>query len=464
MGKKKPEEMAKQRAGFIEGAVGNGIAEDTAAYIFDLVEKFAGYGFNKSHSAAYALVSYQTAWLKAHYPADFMAAVLSADMDHTDKVVIMIDECRRLAIAVAPPEINASEYDFSVVDDTTIRYGLGAIKGLGRGAIEAVVSERDASGAFVNLYDLCRRVDTSRLNRRAIEALINAGALDKLGLNRASLMHGVTDALAAADQDRAATSAGQNDMFGLAGAEEATGGAGPPLAELDNWPEDERLKAERDTLGLYLTGHPIKAWETELARMTNGKIAAQVAAMPRPEEGGEARANPRKSAVVAGLVVEVRRMRKGKRIIVVIDDGSARIECPLFEEKAAEFGRLLTVDKLIIVEGRLSYDDFSDDFRLNASTVMDIETARAAYASRILLQLRSEAALDIDALAGCLDHYRADTGCDVVLRYSNAEARAVLTLSDMRLHLCEGLLADLHKLVGADQVQVRYRHNQMAAS
>jgi DNA polymerase-3 subunit alpha len=456
MGKKKPEEMAKQRDGFVKGAVDKGIAEETAAYIFDLVEKFAGYGFNKSHSAAYALVSYQTAWLKAYYPADFMSAVLSADMDHTDKVVIMIDECHRLEIDVVPPDVYASDYNFSVVDDQAIRYGLGALKGLGRGAIEAVIEERNTAGPYANLYDFCRRVDTSRINRRALEALINAGALDGLGPNRASLMHGLTRALAAASQDRSAASVGQNDMFGLA---ESPDTAGPPLERLDEWPEDQRLKAERDTLGLYLTGHPIKAWEEELALMTHGKIADQIAAMPRPEEGAGrgGRRNGKRNAIVAGLVVEVRRMKKGKRIIVVLDDGSARIECPLFEDKAAEFGHLLTADRLVIVEGSLQYDDFTDGFRLNANNVMDVEGARARFASRILLQLQSEARLDMDALAGCVERYRADAGCDVVVRYANAEARAVLTLGETRLRICDGLLADLRTVVGADKVQVRYR-------
>lgn len=457
MGKKKPEEMAKQRDGFIKGAVAKGIEEATAAYIFDLVEKFAGYGFNKSHSAAYALVSYQTAWLKAHYPADFMAAVLSADMDHTEKVVTMIDECHRLEIGVAPPNVNASEYNFSVIDDANIRYGLGAIKGLGKGAIEAVISERKTGGKFSNFYDFCRRVDASKLNRRAIEALINAGALDELGCNRATLMQGVTQTLAAAQQDRVASQVGQDDMFGLS---ESTDTAGPPLEVFDDWPEEERLRAERDTLGLYLTGHPIKAWEDELALMTRGKIADQVAAMPRPEEGGEGKRRQRRSTVIAGLVVEVRRMRKGKRIIVVIDDGSGRIECPLFEEKAAEYGHLLTVDSLIIVEGSLSYDDFSDGFRLNANKVMDLDTARATYASRLLLQLQAEMTPDVEALADCLNRHRVEDGCDVVVRYSNAQARAVLTLENTRLRMSEPLLTDLRKLIGADSVQVRYRRSQ----
>ena len=458
MGKKKVEEMAKQRGGFIEGAVANGVAEETAAYIFDLVEKFAGYGFNKSHSAAYALLTYQTAWLKTHYPADFMSAVLSADMDHTDKVVIMIDECHRMEIEVATPDVNASEYDFSVVDDRTIRYGLGAIKGVGRGAIESIIDERRAHGEFLNLYDFCRRIDTSKANRRALEALVKAGALDALGPNRASLANGLTRALAAADQDRSAASAGQNDMFGLA---ESADSAGPPLEERPEWPEDERLRAERDTLGLYLTGHPIKAWEDELALMTGGKIADQVAAMPRPEEGARGRRGAKKSAVLAGLVVEMRRPKKGKRVILTLDDGSGRVECPLFEEKAAEYQHLLGTDKLVIVEGKLQYDDFSDGFRLSAETVMDIDGARARFASRILLQLQASWGVDVDALAGCMDRYRAEeAGCDVVVRYANDQARAVLTLGETRVRVCDGLLADLRHLVGADRVQVRYRRAQ----
>jgi DNA polymerase-3 subunit alpha len=247
-------------------------------------------------------------------------------------------------------------------------------------------------------------------------------------------------------------------MFGLA--EDTSESLGPPLEERAEWPEDERLKAERDTLGLYLTGHPIKAWEDELALMTHGKIADQIAAMPRPEEGARARRGNKRSAIVAGLVVELRRMKKGKRIIVVLDDGSGRIECPLFEDKAAEYGHLLVADKLVIIDGSLQYDDFTDGFRLNANTVMDIGDARARYASRVLLRLQASAAPDIDALVGCVDRHRAEAGCDIVLRYANDQARAVFTLGETRVRVCDELLADLRHLVGADRVQVRYRRVQ----
>lgn len=463
MGKKKPEEMAAQRDGFVSGAIEQGVDRDQAAHIFDLVEKFAGYGFNKSHSAAYALLSYQTAWLKAHHPAAFMSAVMSADMDHTDKVVVMIDECQRMGIEVAPPDVNASDSDFGVVDDTVIRYGLGAIKGLGQAAIESIVAERKAGGTYASLYDFCLRVDMARVNRRALEALINAGAMDALGANRASLMQGLTRAHSAAQQARDADDAGQADMFGLgdAGAEDDSG---PALTVVAEWPEDERLRAERDTLGLYLTGHPIKRWEDELALFTHGKIAALVAAMPRPEECAQARRSDKRAAVVAGFVVDVRRMRKGRRVVVVLDDGSARIECPLFEEKAEQAAHLLVQDKLLVVDGSLSYDDFSDDFRLNANEVMDIAGARQRYANRVLLNVGSDQGLDVDALAGCIDRYREDDGCGIALRYVNDTARAVLTIGDARVRVCDDLLADLRGLVGARAVKVRYRRASSSQS
>src|SRR6201999_2972490 len=215
MGKKKPEEMAKQRSIFLKGSVERGVPEEQAAYIFDLMEKFAGYGFNKSHSAAYALLSYQTAYLKAHYPAAFMAAVLSADMDHTDKVVTLIQECAEIDLAVEPPHVNASLYEFAVGGGRSIRYGLGAVRGVGQGAVEAMISEREARGPYTSLEDLCRRLDLQKVNRRVLEALLRSGSLDSLGANRATLMHTLPTAMQLGDQNSKARDAGQNDMFGL---------------------------------------------------------------------------------------------------------------------------------------------------------------------------------------------------------------------------------------------------------
>src|SRR3989338_5613654 len=218
MGKKNPEEMAMQREGFVQGAVARGVSDKLATHIFDVIEKFAGYGFNRSHSAAYALIAYQTAWLKAHYPAAFMAAVLSSDMDKTDKVVTMMAECRDMKLNILPPDINRCEYHFVPVDDATILYGLGAIKGLGAAAIETIMQERHREGPFKDLFNFCRRIDLRKLNRRVIESLIRAGALDGLGTHRAALMASLNTALAAADQHTRNRDAGQVDLFGVAAA------------------------------------------------------------------------------------------------------------------------------------------------------------------------------------------------------------------------------------------------------
>ena len=223
------------------------------------MEKFAGYGFNKSHSAAYALLSYQTAYLKAHYPAQFMAAVLSADMEHTDKVVTLIKECSDMGLAVLPPDVNASVYEFTACDERSIRYGLGAVRGVGEAAVEALIGERARQGPFASLEDLCRRLDLQKVNRRVLEALLRSGSLDALGPNRATLMDRLAAAMQLGDQNMRAHEAGQNDLFGLAGDERASAPAAGARAALPEWSEAVRLTGERETLGLYLTGHPLGA-------------------------------------------------------------------------------------------------------------------------------------------------------------------------------------------------------------
>ncbi len=257
MGKKKPEEMAKQREIFVTGATERGVTQATATRIFDLMEKFAGYGFNKSHSAAYAVLSYQTAYLKAHYPAAFMAAVMSADLQNTDRLVTLKDDCRQLGLELLPPDVNKSSFQFSVSDERTILYGLGAIKGVGHSAIDSLISERKANGAFASLVEFCRRVDHEKINRRSLEALVKSGAMDGFGESRRSLMHEVPEALRSADQQAKAAAAGQNDMFGLeAPAAEVEAAAPVRLAE---WQERVLLSNEKEALGLYLTGHPFDA-------------------------------------------------------------------------------------------------------------------------------------------------------------------------------------------------------------
>ncbi len=370
MGKKKPDEMAKQRVIFQAGAENNGIDAHVADTIFDQMEKFAGYGFNKSHAAAYALVSYQTAWLKAHYPAEFMAAVLSSDMDNTDKVVGFLEEARALGLTVLPPEINASGYMFEAVDARTVRYGLGAVKGVGRGAVEAIVAER-THGPYADLLDFCRRVDSSKLNnRRVLEALIHAGALDALGRNRASLLLQLPEVLKATEQLAREREAGQVSLFGsgLFGGMVAQGGAPEQriaLPECEDWPLERKLIGERDTLGHYLSGHPMDPWRGELASL----VGLTLADLDRVY--GERRDRRGEAAVtLAGMVVSMRR-RGDSQAFVQIEDGHGRIECAFFGEAFAAHAALLSRDRILVIEGGLREDEFSGGYSLRARACWD---------------------------------------------------------------------------------------------
>ena len=324
MGKKKPEEMAKQRSVFLDGAEKNGVEVAVAARIFDIIEKFAGYGFNKSHSAAYAILSYQTAWLKAHYPAAFMAAVLSADMDHTDKVVTLIDECKAMDLAVLPPDVNFSEYKFTVAGPSSIRYGLGAIKGVGHGAIEGITRTRKERGKYTSLGSLCARVDLHKSNRRVLEALIKSGALDSLGRNRATLMHGLNDAIKNAEQKARAKEAGQSDLFGL-GPEttESEDEDYPELVEQPDWTESYMLAAERETLGLYLSGHPIAEFEQDLGNFVSARIGALISEQPESAPTKTYGGQGGKDVIVAGLVLDVK--KRGNRASLTLDDHTGRL-------------------------------------------------------------------------------------------------------------------------------------------
>jgi len=474
MGKKKPEEMAKQREIFLSGAAERGVKAEVAAYIFDLMEKFAGYGFNKSHSAAYALVSYQTAWLKAHYPAAFMAAVLSSDMDNTDKVVIFIEECRQMKREVIPPSINRSEYRFTVDEQECIVYGLGAIKGVGENALEHILDERRRQGEFKDLDDLCQRVDLRKVNRRVLEALIRAGACDCFHSNRAGLLAQLPDALALAEQGSRASAAGQLDMFGLAGPAQAE--ASTTVQEGPEWSEAERLAEEKKTLGLYLTGHPISQYETELAHIITARLAdVQNSDVSRPQaNNGRGRGRESgKKVVLAGLVVEIRTRnanRGGRMAFVTLDDRSARLEIRVFAEVYEQFRELIREDRVLVVEGLLAYDDFSDSLRLTAERIMDIDTAREDYVRRLVLKLNQQQFNNglgkslLDELVGTLTPYR-DGKCRISVDYTREGAKAELTFGeDWRIKPAEPLLQQLRALVGATQVELEYSRPRRSAA
>ncbi len=445
MGKKKPEEMAAQREGFIQGAVERGVNPRVAEDIFNLIEKFAGYGFNRSHSVAYALIAYQTAWLKANFPAAFMAAVLSSDMDKTDKVVTHLAECRDMGLTILPPDINRCEYAFVPLDDQTILYGLGAIKGVGVSAIESILQARAAGGAFRDLFDLCRRIDTRRVNRRVLESLIKAGALDGLGTHRAALLASLPAAMVAAEQCQRDSACGQVDLFGLAPVEEAR----YVYAETAEWSEDERLAGEKETLGLYLTGHPIERYAEELKRITRCTLAEL-----KPTED--------RTVVIAGLVVALRIMqtRRGDRMaFVTLDDRTGRLELTVFPELYAQSRELLTKDALLVVEGQVSVDEYTGGFKMSAERIYNIDQARAVFGARLVIELDAEAAANgfLDELEEILKPALPGT-CPVALRYTRRDAQAEIALGEeWRITPSSATLERLRRLAGERHVHLIYR-------
>lgn len=368
MGKKKPEEMVKQRQIFIEGAAEKDIDEATANHIFDFMEKFAGYGFNKSHAAAYALVAYHTAWLKAHYPAEFMAAVLSSEMQNTDSVVFLIDDCRNNKLTVLPPSINQSVYRFQAIDEHTIVYGLGAIKGVGEQAMQSVIDSRTQDGMYIDLFDFCHRVDLKKMNKRTLEALIRAGALDCLGLERSTLMAQLPEAVQAAEQARQNRETGMMDLFG-----EVEEIQRKPTKPVKPWADEVRLKGEKDTLGLYLTGHPIDVYRPELKFFIPAKLNEIT-----PTKRGQ-------TTVFAGLVVDVANFPN--RMMITLDDGTARLEVSCNHERFQRFKDIIQANHVIVIEGDVYEREGYDRPMSRLSKAFSLNDIRQKRAQSIRIHL-----------------------------------------------------------------------------
>jgi DNA polymerase-3 subunit alpha len=446
MGKKNEEKMATQREVFVNGSVGNGVEESTATHIFDLMEKFAGYGFNKSHSAAYAVITYQTAWLKAHYPAHFMAASISSDMEQTDRVVTLIAECRDMGLEVANPNINSCQYFFEATSDGHVTYGLGAIKGLGQGVIEALVNAREEGGPFSDLFDLCIRVDSRRINKRALESLVQAGALDDLGAHRASLMATLPMALELSDQKSRNARVGQSDLFGVSATEEST----TRYVDVAEWSKEQILTAEKVSLGLYLSGHPIDGFRDELDQIVHARLADL-----NPERD--------RAIVVAGLVVAMRttNTRRGRMAFVTLDDQTARVELAVFSELFSRYRDLIRKDNLLVVYGQVSMDEYTGGFKMAAESVYGIEQAREAFADTLTVEINSASTniSIIEKLAGMLA--RASCGeCRVVARYVRDSEEGQFELNNgTRVRLDEELLSSLREILGDDNIHITYRKN-----
>jgi DNA polymerase-3 subunit alpha len=450
MGKKKPEEMAQQRAVFLKGATERGVEEARANHIFDQMETFAGYGFNKSHAAAYALIAYQTAWLKTHYPEAYMAAVLTADMDNTDRLVVLKDELKRMGIALEPPDVNASVLPFTVPGPKRISYGLGALKGVGPSAVEAIVNEREAHGRYKSLVDLCRRVDLTKINRRVLEALARSGALDSLGANRATLMHGIPNALQAAERTVHAEAAGQAALFGGNERDDALDFVLTPVRE---WSKRERLDGERESLGLYLTGHPFDDFAEHCKHFTNGAIAKVLQGLPSTALPYQVR----KEAILAGVVVDVR--RRGNRVSIILDDDTERIEVTMFDEVFAQAKHVIAKHAVLLAEGQLRYDDFINGWRLTAKRVRSADEAIEEYARRLTIRWPSDGAVGPELVRELQRVLKPFTRgrCEVSIEYRKNGAEAALTLGEAWSVRCTRELRDqLTRLLGDDSFLIHY--------
>ena len=444
MGKKKPEEMAKQRDDFINGAhQTQGLAIEKAAHIFDLIEKFAGYGFNKAHSAGYAMIVYQTAWLKTHYASAFMASVLSSDMDHTDKVVNFLNECRRLKLKVLPPNVNQSAHRFTCLDKKTLIYGLGAIKGVGQAVVDAMVAKRKDE-PYRDLFDMCCRLGHRLLNRRAMEALIRSGALDELSPERANLLASVDKALKAAQQS--ASYQDQYDMFEAASDDDKTNMLEyvkvPALSPI------EHLRGEKASLGFYLTGHPLDVYRDELTQFTRAldKDLRQL-------EGQTIR--------IAGLVANVRRLltKRGKPMAVVnLEDGVARIDVVVFTEAYEQYRELLRDDEIIIVDGVAGIDDFTGRVRLTAQRLWTLDEAREKLSQRLCITVDQQKikASGIAPLRAILSSYQGGA-CPLFIAYHNSKASVTLRCAKPWLIKPQAsLLTELRTFLGKECVELVY--------
>ncbi len=444
MGKKKPEEMAEHRLIFREGAAKNGLSEQKADEIFDLMEKFAGYGFNKSHAAAYALLSYYTAYLKEHHPAAFMAANLSLAMDDTDKVKILVedalDTCK---LKLLPPDINLSVYRFTPVADPgkkadRIRYGLGAVKGTGQNAIEAIIAARQ-DGPFKDLFDFVKRVDKRQINRRTIESLIKAGAMDCFGTDRGILMASVGLAMDSAEQAEA--SANQVSLFEM---DDSGFDDSPEYVNVPPWSEKQRLTEEKTALGFYLSGHLFNAYAPEARKFVKTKLAdLQPAREPRLMAG-----------IISGLRVQM--TQRGRMVIATLDDGTAQVEVTVYNEVYDANRALFKEDEFLAVQGKVLEDRFSGGLRITAEKVMDIAGARAHFVKALRLSMNGQA--DAAKLRDMIQPFQQREGsCPIVVEYTKNGALGELLLSDeWRVRADDNLRAKLSEWLSPDNVRFDY--------
>jgi DNA polymerase-3 subunit alpha len=447
MGKKKAEEMAQHREIFREGAAKNGLSQEKADEIFDLMEKFAGYGFNKSHAAAYALLSYYTAYLKAHHPAAFMAANLSLAMDDTDKIKILVEDAVDVCgLTLLPPDINQSDYRFVPVGEPPsvskkkvreIRYGLGAVKGSGQGAIEAIIAAR-RDGPFTDLFDFCKRVDKKQINRRTIESLIRAGAFDCFEVDRGILLASVGFAMECAEQAEA--SANQVSLFG---GDHSDMVAPPEYVKAPAWSEKQKLTEEKTALGFYLSGHLFNAYAEEARKFARTRLSdLSPSREPRLMAG-----------IIAGLRVQM--TQRGKMIIVLLDDGSAAVEVTVYNEVFDANRHLFKEDEFLAVQGKVSEDRFSGGLRITAEKAMDIATARIQFGKKFAFSMTDST--DPAQIKAILSQFRSDQGLPLAMRYTRHGIDCEVQWPDeWRVAPADALKQSLFDRLGARSAAVEY--------
>jgi DNA polymerase-3 subunit alpha len=436
MGKKRPEQMEAKRLAFTEGCKHRKIPPAKAERIFATMEKFAGYGFNKSHSAAYALLAYQCAWLKAHHPAEFMAATLTSEMSDSSRIVTLIEEARRMQIGIRPPDVNRSSWKFTL-EEAQIRFGLGAVRNVGQGVVESLIAARggEADGVaatpFRDLHDLARRLGGRALNRRVLESLIAAGACDELGPARAAMFAAAGRTLESAASLQRERESGQSSLFGDGG--DAGGGGGavalvsPPMPDVPPWTGRERSAREKEVLGFYFSEHPLEHVREELERIATHSIADVL----QMEDGVDAR--------LAGIVLETKSIttRGGKLMAVVtLEDLSGRIECTVFPELWESARSVLAADQIAVVTGRVEARD-ERAIKMLLSDAVEFEEARRRYRASLQLKIGVEE-LTVERLETIDQVLSAHPGEAEVYVYIVNRDRSIQAMRSRRYHVAEG--------------------------
>ncbi|MCI5149023.1 MAG: DNA polymerase III subunit alpha, partial [Candidatus Electrothrix sp. MAN1_4] len=453
MGKKIPEVMEEERGKFMAGAKENGIPEEKAKYVFDLMAKFASYGFNKSHSAAYALVAYHTAYLKAHYPAQFLAALLSCDIDNTDKVVKYINECKQMSIPVLPPDINESQKDFTVIDDR-VRFGLGAVKNVGGSALDSMIKEREEHGLYTSLTDFCARIDSGKVNRKVLENLIKAGAFDSMQVKRAQLMEVLGQALEQAKAVQRDRLSGQMSLFAVAG---GMGGSNQPAAEItfpdiDEWPELQKLSYEKETIGFFLTGHPLDG-VVETIRMV---ADAGIEELDNWHEGQAVR--------VGGLIQQSKEIitKKGERMaFTLLEDMSSSVEVVVFSDTFARCSQFLGKDEPLIVLGTIQQGERGA--KVIAEDISPLDKAVEQFAEQAAIRLPADriGRNQLIELKDLIRRFYGSVPVKLTLHFDGRGEVDILPMKDITVRPCPDFFQEVKKSFGPGCLSVQMRPTEV---